>query len=317
MSEREIDPLTMAMPIIIIPVERKPKKVLMATSIILIFTLAIALVSSATIDYFYGGQITEEAMPAKESEMGGEASILNLIYFLVMIFIVTIGIVMLIKYGKINILKAFMTVVVLLLIFTFTQIMVIFYQVYILNGLYSLGVYFVVNFAPFIIYISWFVVVVFSAIYILSVVRLKYLNSRNAILMLNAVWAAVWLGWNSGILTPIVILVGLAIYDLYSVFRGPLRNLTELLVHDEPGEELPREHGVLIGLGDIFFYSFAIAYAYAVLNILEVAIIAIILYGGAILTFVLLLKFDVRALPALPIPILTSVLFILLFLYVI
>ena len=317
MSEREIDPLTMAMPIIIIPVERKPKKVLMATSIILVLTLAIALVSSATIGYFYGGQVTEEAMPAKESEMGGEASILNLIYFLFMIFIVTIGIIMLIKYRKINLLKAIMTIVVLLLIFTFTQIMVILYQAYVLIGLYSLGVYSVVHFVPFIIYVSWFVVMAFSAIYILSIVRLKYLNSRNAILMLNAVWAAVWLGWNSGILTPIVILVGLAIYDLYSVFRGPLRNLTELLVHEESGEGSLGEHGVLIGLGDIFFYSFAIAYSYAVLNILEVVIIAIILYGGAILTFVLLLRFDVRALPALPIPILTSVAFILLFLYVI
>jgi len=316
LSKPVVDDLTIAMPLVILPVERTPRKVLKATSLILVLTLVVAFSTSVVVGYFFGGQVTEEAMPAKESKMGGKASIINLAYILVMIFIVTLAIIALVKYGKIGILKLFMTFVIMILIFTFTQTMIILYQAYIFSYLWYMGLHGVEALVPFIVYISWIFVAIFCVLYVFSIIKMKYLNIRNAILILNAIWAAVWLGWTSGMLTPIVILVGLATYDIYSVFRGPLRDLTELLMNtDKKAGEEP--YGVIIGLGDIFFYSFAISYAYAVLNIIEVAIVAVALFGGAILTFILLLKYEVRALPALPIPVLSAVGLIVLFLYVI
>ena len=215
MSAPKIDDLTVAMPVVILPIERRPKKVLFVVSILLTITLFLAFMSSVVLGFFLGGQIVEESMPAKESEMGGAASIINLLYFLALIIIVTIGILMLVRYKKFGFLKVFMIVTMVLMIFWFTQLMAILYQAYILIILYDSGIHGVVVWVPLIEPISWIAVGVFSLAYIVSVAKLKYLNTRNIVLILNTIWAAVWLSWTSGVLTPIVILIGMALYDLY------------------------------------------------------------------------------------------------------
>ena len=314
LSETDMDKFLMSMPVIILPIERVPKKVIIVVSIILLGTFLTALASSIIIG-FWKGTVSEEAVPAKESEMGAQASIINMLYFVVIVLVVTFVIVMLIKYGKFNIIRMFMVSVVVLMIFSFTQMMVALYQLYIVVMLYSLGYSVVVWWVEFILPISLVFVCIFTIIYVMSVAKAKYINARNIILILNAIWAAVWLAWSSGILSPVMILIGMALYDLYSVFRGPLRDLADVIV--SRGEGRGEDIGIIVGLGDIFFYSFAIAYSYAVLGIIEAIVVIVILLVGAILTFMLLLKFENRALPALPIPILSAVTFIIVFLYIV
>ncbi len=318
MRKIETDQLTVSLPMLILPIERKPKNVILAITIVFLITCTVALLTSAMLGYFQHGEITEEATPAKESEMGAYASLMNLAYLLILIFVVTFIIVALIKYGKTGILKIFMIVAVLFMIFTFTAYMAIVYQLFILIQLYNMGISEVVLFVPFIIPVSYLLVIVSMGMYLFSIIKMKNINTRNAILLLNAVWAAVWMGWNSGIITPLVILLGFALYDLYSVFKGPLRDLANYLVEPEMEENTKEEDfGVILGLGDIFFYSFTIAYSYAVLSMIETLVIVLILYFGVIITFWLLFKYHVNALPALPIPVLSAVGLIILFSYVI
>lgn len=314
----EADPLTVALPVLILPIERKPKKVIMAITIVFLITCSVALFTSSVIGYFQHGTITEEATPAKESEMGASASLMNLAYLLILIFVVTFIIVILIKYGKTWILRAFMIGAMIFMIFTFTAYIAAIYQVFVLIQLHNLGISEIVYFVPFIIPVAYALVVVLIVAYLFSVIKLRGINTRNAILLLNAVWAAVWMGWNSGIITPIAILIGFALYDLYSVFRGPLRDLAEFLVEPRLDKDVNEEEfGVILGLGDIFFYSFAIAYSYAVLTAIEILVIVFILYLGVVATFWLLFKYNVTALPALPIPVLSAVSLIILFSFVI
>jgi len=308
-----MDKFLVSMPVIILPIKRVPKKVIVVVSLMLLGVFFTALVSSVVLG-LWKGTVTEEAVPAKESEMGARASILNMLYFIVLVVVVTLGIILLVRYGKFNIIRVFMVSVVVLMIITFTQFMVALYQFYILVMLYYLGLHIVVAWVGYIVPISLTFVCVFIVMYLVSVIKVKYLNARNIILMLNAIWAAVWLAWSSGILSPIAILVGMALYDLYSVFRGPLKDLAETITSMQ-GDRESEDVGVVVGLGDIFFYSFAVAYTHAVIGFVEALVIIVVLLVGAILTFILLLKFENRALPALPIPILLAVIFIVIFLY--
>lgn len=318
MTKMEVDQLTVALPVLILPVERRPKKVIVAITIVFLITCSVALFTSVVIGYFQHGTITEEATPAKESEMGASASLVNLAYLLTLIFVVTFIIVLLIKYGMTWLLRAFMIGVVIFMIFTFTAYIVAVYQVYILIQLYELGISEVVYFVPFIIPVAYALVIILIVAYLFSVIKLRGINTRNVILLLNVVWAAVWMAWNSGIITPIVILIGFALYDLYSVFRGPLRDLAEFLVEPSSEKDVNKEEfGVILGLGDVFFYSFAIAYSCAVLTTIETLVIVFILYLGVVATFWLLFKYNVNALPALPIPVLSAVSLIILFSFVI
>ncbi len=306
-----VDDLTIAMPVVILPVRRRLGDVLKAITVLLLVVFIVALLSSKIIEFFQGG-ITEEAVPAKEEKMGGIASIVNLAYFLSIIIIVSLIIVVLMKYGKFGIIKAFMVSVVALLILTFTYMMSILFQVYIIILLCSVGFESIAIMAPLIIPISLALTGVFLVGYILSIVKLKHINMRNMVLVLNTVWAAVWMGWNCGMLTPIILLIGFAIYDAYSVFRGPLREIVEVLRGDGEADE---DAGIILGLGDIFFYSFATAYSYAVLGFLRTIAVVVALYVGVIITLFLLLRYEAKALPVLPIPLLLAVTLIAIFYY--
>lgn len=316
MKDEIVDNVTASLPVLIIPVERKIRNVLRAMSFILIITLLVAVITSATIAFFQGA-ITESAAPASESEMGGWASIINLIYVLSLVILATFFIIFIIKKGKITLFRAIMTVLMVYLIFIFTQFMVIIYGAYIYFFLYSS---FHIPINDLAIYAlegaSYIIAILFSVLYIISVAKLKFLNIRNAILILVGVWTATWLSWNLGILTPIAFMIGFAVYDLYSVFKGPLKELSQVMT-EELGDAREREFGVILGLGDVFFYSFAVGYSFAVLSLFEVFVVVFCIFVGALITVYLLLKYHVEALPALPIPLLLAICLILLFMYLV
>jgi hypothetical protein len=109
---------------------------------------------------------------------------------------------------------------------------------------------------------------------------------------------------------PTVYLVFLlfAIYDIFAVFRGPLKR-----VIDDPGfGMLSLEVGaVTMGLGDQIFYSMVPATAYLVRGLQASFISALLVDLGVAATLLLLRRR--RALPGLTIPLLFSLLFLLFF----
>ena len=311
----EVDDLSVSMPVLIFPISRSFKNTVKVIGITLLLTYLIAAFTSIVVK-FYQGTITEEAIPAKESEFGGFASILNLLYMLVLVFIITFLVLWLIRKRKVNVLKVVMTIAILYLIFTFTPFMISLYAVYLASIALTAGLVISPDLFVIVVYILAFgMTILFMAIYTLSVLRRKYFYSRDAILLIVGVWTAVWLSWNFGEITPLVVLVGFSLYDLYSVLKGPLRELSHELTNYEKKAEL-EDRGIMLGLGDIFFYSFAIGYSFAFLNLFEILIIMLTIAIGVMVTIYILINFEAEALPALPIPILAAVALILIFKFI-
>ena len=113
--------------------------------------------------------------------------------------------------------------------------------------------------------------------------------------------------------------IALALYDLYSVFRGPLNIIIKELYPSEDnsyetGKELPPIRGAIvpisglnIGLGDIVFYSLIISASilYPTLSYIRGIFVSIAVLIGNYVTLKLLEKY--RYLPALPIPLLLGI----------
>jgi presenilin-like A22 family membrane protease len=113
-----------------------------------------------------------------------------------------------------------------------------------------------------------------------------------------------------------------SIYDLWSVFFGPLRKLIELLT---PKKRLKKQSkssfglflayigGFGIGVGDLIFSAMLVSAAYVLLEFFEAMAVALAVNLGFFITLKLLIKYK-RPLPALPLPMLlgTSI-FILLY----
>ena|GEM_PF-4557925 len=125
----------------------------------------------------------------------------------------------------------------------------------------------------------------------------------------------VWIGSGLAMLLllilPLVTLVALcafaAAWDLFAVFRGPLRVVAEVVKEESPiGKILLLRTGPsAIGLGDIVFYCLILGIGESVSVFAGMAAFMGIL-GGAVITFTILSVKKPKALPGLPIPILLA-----------
>jgi presenilin-like A22 family membrane protease len=112
--------------------------------------------------------------------------------------------------------------------------------------------------------------------------------------------------------TALALPIAFSVYDIYAVFRGPLR----ALVGTNPGIALVgmsiKAGEFTIGLGDIVFYtllpSLALYYLYPHFGFLPVALTIVAIITGIVATLFLLSR--KRLLPGLPIPMLLGVLVI-------
>ncbi len=99
------------------------------------------------------------------------------------------------------------------------------------------------------------------------------------------------------------LLGGLALYDAYSVFKGPLSELL-MVSREDPLEPLMVFHGeVSMGVGDVFCYSLAAAVSVRSLPPQLAAIPLIVLNLGIVFTISALYRYR-RSLPGLTIPVL-------------
>ena len=236
---------------------------------------------------------------------------------LLAVVLMTLFLIVMIRYGKIALIRILIAGLMSYLIFTFTLYMGMLTGAYFLVLAYNYLNFAISSTIVDILYYSALVLsAIFVGIYLLSATKGRLLTARNIILTINVTWMGVWMSWNMGELTPIALLIGFALYDLYSVFKGPLKQLAETLRRDIGGEK-EEEFGLGFGLGDVFFYSFAIGYSFAVLTLIETIVVCVVLLAGTLVTIILLFKTKAEALPALPIPVLSAVALILMFRYVV
>ena len=121
--------------------------------------------------------------------------------------------------------------------------------------------------------------------------------------------------------TLFVLPVAFAVYDIYAVFRGPLKILIkENPIKPKKGDQnlnkrfgllLARIGGFTIGAGDFTFYSMLVAAAFLIKGLVGAFFVGVAINFGIVLTLMLLEKYK-RPLPGLPIPIALGILTMLL-----
>ncbi|MGQ9780842.1 MAG: hypothetical protein ACUVQ8_01100 [Nitrososphaeria archaeon] len=143
---------------------------------------------------------------------------------------------------------------------------------------------------------------IIAAATISSVKNITYLSTPLSIWMTGASAFLIKLMFSN--LAVGILLVGFSLFDIYDVFRGPLKHLTQTS-HDKGVSPLLVKVGSIeVGLGDLLFYSLSTALAYSVGGV-AVAIPALITIKiGMYITLKLLEKR--LTLPGLPIPVLLS-----------
>ncbi len=252
----------------------------------------------------------EEAAFFKESEFGGSAAFLNLIIFLSIVILYTLLIYLFIKMKKFNILEILGITLLAFLSGSIASIIIPIW-LYIIAFIIANGfnAYFILNVIEFLFgYIIIIIFVFFFIMQILVLVSTKFVRYRNIMLLTTVSWSGVLLGLYTGFLTPIIVMFGFAIYDIYAVFKGPLKKIThELEGMIKPTVNHEKRSIFILGLGDIFFYSMAIAYSLVYFGLITFVFVVIALGIGVIITLKILLKAVLkhrgRELPALPLPI--------------
>lgn len=141
-----------------------------------------------------------------------------------------------------------------------------------------------------------------STIVVLALVTLRRIPSWSALLLTGLLSAEVgsYFASTIPILTALLLPIGFSIYDVYTVFKGPLRTLVNTLPNETLSAISSKIGDFSIGTGDTVFYSMvpALAYYQFTLGTAMVALVAV--DAGVVLTLYLLSK--VKLLPGLPIP---------------
>ena len=299
----------------------KPGKVLRKVSAAIILTLLLAFLSAITYLAFFAP--TEEGALFRESQVGEAAAVYNLIIYLVMVVIFSIFIYILIVKRLLNFLALLQALLLGFIegtsgsffITLWTYSLIVMLDSYGLIPELSVG--FWTNF--FMILQVLLFVILFIGV-LLSELFEKYSKIRNPLLILLSAWVGSLLGLTLGELTPILFMLGFALYDIFAVFKGPLKKISdelgEIMSEENPEEvaEKKEETSLVLGLGDLFFYSLALSYSLAYLGPIVTLLVGIAIFIGALYTIRLaVITEEKKALPALPIPLALALLVIIMF----
>ncbi len=102
-----------------------------------------------------------------------------------------------------------------------------------------------------------------------------------------------------------ILLVGFSLFDIYDVYKGPLKHLTQGSFSKTISPLLIKVDSVEVGMGDFLFYSLSVGLAYGVGGITFAFLSFVTIKAGILVTLKLLGKRP--TLPGLPIPVLVSV----------
>lgn len=115
--------------------------------------------------------------------------------------------------------------------------------------------------------------------------------------------------------TLYILPVAFALYDIYAVFRGPLKKLIRVqpkkalrsdFVYSEFGLIIARIGGFTIGAGDFIFYALLVAGGFLQKSYLGAILVGIVINIGILATLYILEKYK-KPLPGLPIPVFLAI----------
>ncbi len=229
------------------------------------------------------------AEPIPESAFGPLAGIANAILFVVLATVGATMVVLLLKYGKEHILKY-----ILIIAFGFISIVIVIYFGY----MFFLVFQFVDPILAAFIIIAFIMTAGLAFVMVDSENRIK-----NGGLLIFGGAVGAFLGVVLPVWTSVLLLVGLAIYDYFSVKRGPIRKIVEL-TEDDPDKLTALAVSTSewdIGLGDVAFYGMITVLAIVNYGMLTALLAVIGVISGFLITLKMLEKRGVMA--GLPIPI--------------
>jgi len=303
-------------PALIYTLDKKDKySILKLITKIFIANLFFASIATITLWLIFG--TGEEAAFFKESEMGSSAAFYNLITFLAIAVIASAVIYLLIKLRKFSVLELFGVILFAFVSGSISSIvipLILYLVLYLISSITAISnlLYLVAYSFDF---ISLIIFILFFVLQILVLLHEKFKVLRNTLLLITASWSGVFMGLYTGSLTPIVLMIGFSLYDIYAVKQGPIKKITNELREIQPRSvENKEKSNFVLGLGDLFFYSVALSYSLAYFNLIVFLEVAIALIIGILITIWILISSpqSERELPALPIPLMLALLLIFL-----
>ncbi|MHA2054279.1 MAG: hypothetical protein ACW99F_11835 [Candidatus Hodarchaeales archaeon] len=335
---------------------------------IMLVVLITIILSSLTLTY-YANPITLEdpqdisPFPENPEDPGGIAfgAIMTMIFYVGVVLISGFVVLFIIKKGLLQLLGYFFALIMGLSWFTFTLYYGSISLIQLADFLNTnwelvpslLQDFFIVVFdweVPFIpvrISVIEFLLYLFSVIlgflgtYSFGIQTFDRIWIRNTMMIIFGPMIGSMLAIHFGLLTVFLVLIGLSLYDIYAVFRGPLKGIIdesresaqlveEKIQNDEidmnevqivplmPALPVYSTPLINIGLGDFAFFSVLISAAviisFELVTPFPLLLTIIGLFGGAYYTFQFL-KED-RALPGLPLPIFGGIGFLIIGVFV-
>ena len=264
-----------------------PDSIFLSAFVILIQITSLILTSRA-IEFY---TLLPSYEPAGQSTGG---SMLNSFILIIFTFAMTTIMLMLIKFRKLLILKILMILSIGIGTFLTSYIIfnLIFYNV-----------------------VSWNIAFLFATMISIIGILSFIFPSKNVYTILTSFILASLYGASLSLFikppTVFMIPVFFGLYDIYTVFRGPLKSLiNESKNNFNLNPMVVNIKNINIGLGDLIFYSMIPSVALLLSNLFVAFIIIIVISIGIHLTLYFLRKFELF--PGLPIPIFLSIFTLLL-----
>ncbi len=238
------------------------------------------------------GQTQVEITPFSEQEGGLGAAGLNALVYVIAALLGASLLVVLLKRGYNKILNAFM-------FFGMTLGGIL------LTGYFGLAVLVILNILNlFFILAIISILIGIGAAYALLKKNISNLYLQNAIILGYGGGLGAFLGIAMPTWSTILLLIGLSIYDIFAVTRGPIKQIIEY--SDEKEVQMPAmtyssSEEIEIGLGDLVFYSMLTAHTFLNFGSFPLVMVSGGILGGLMITLKLLEKR--KMLPGLPISI--------------
>ena len=141
-----------------------------------------------------------------------------------------------------------------------------------------------------------------ATVVLLSLIALRKVPASLALVLTGLLSAEVGSYFASAIpiLTAILLPLGFALYDIYTVFRGPLKTLINTLPDESLTTMASKIGDFSIGTGDTVFYAMVPALGYYQFGFSSAFLAILAVDAGVVITLYLLSK--AKLLPGLPIP---------------
>jgi len=238
-----------------------------------------------------------EAVPFSEKEQGIVASGLNAIFYVLISLLTAYLIVYLLRKNKFLFFKLLMGGAFFFSSFIIT--LYLFVSIFPENELLE-------------------VVYLFSSLILSTIISLSAVSSkipleiRNIIMIFLGSILGFFLGFNIPTWSVIAILIGMSLYDIFAVKKGPIKTIINIIDSKEGEEELPflgyTASNWQLGLGDLVFYTLLVSHITVYFGLIEAFASLLGVLIGSMLTFYFLQR--EKMLPGLPIAIFLGLAFL-------